>query len=311
MGTAGPATAFGQVIAPLDPAGFAVEVWERASMVFPGRPERFAGLGMNFARFATAIGTLAPGSIRANWVEPDGTGNYVPVAAADCRRCYEQGRTICVTGLDQGVPELADLARDTRRTMGLAGAVGVNAYLSPAGRGFGLHFDMQSVFILQIEGEKRWVYGTRPAASAPPEAMDAYPDRERAWFRARFPDVPLTEPEATEWQQCLLRPGDALYLPPGTWHRGVAGTYSLALTLTCCPRSFASLLTPLLQGGLLMREPWRRNLPCRVAAADARSSETFIADRLAELRHWAADVSAADLARLWDGVLSADAPSDR
>ena len=299
--------AFRRVIEPLDLATFVGDVWERRSMLFPGSPARFGDLDVDFDRFAQAIHRLPPNSIRGNHVESDGTGRYFPIRAEDCQQGFEQGLTLCVTNLHLGVPALVDLATDTRRTLGLAGEVVVNAYLSPAGRGFGLHFDPQSVFILQLEGEKHWMYGTEPAATFPPVGMDANPEDGRQRFRERHPAIPLTEPRACAWQQCLLRPGDALYLPAGTWHQGTAGDYSLALTLTCCTRDFSSLLTPLLQRGPFVSEPWRRNLPCRPEAEDGSARERFIAERVDELKQWVATLSTTDLARVWDEVLSAEA----
>ncbi|MDH4744514.1 cupin domain-containing protein [Sphingomonas sp. CBMAI 2297] len=301
------AATFRQLIEPLDMTAFVAGVWERRSMVFHGSPERFQGLDLDFAAFARAIHHLPPNSIRANSVESDGTGRYPYIDAADCRHRFEQGQTICVTELQTCAPRLLDLARDTHQALGLAGTVCVNAYLSPAGRGFGLHFDTQSVFILQLEGEKHWRYGDGPAVAFPPEGMDACPDAGRQRFRERYPAIALAEPGASAWHQCLLRPGDVLYLPPGTWHQGTAGDYSLALTLTCCTHDFSALLTPLLRETLLRSEPWRRNLPCRAAAQDGRTREAFIADRIVELRQWAEDLSPPDLARLWEELAPAEA----
>jgi len=296
------AGAFLRLIEPLELVEFLARVWERRSMAFPGSAGRFSGFDLDFDRFADAFGTLPPNSIRGNRVDADGTGHYFPIEAEHCRSGFDQGLTICVTGLHQAVPELVDLAEDTRGTLGLAGEVTVNAYLSPAGRGFGLHFDPQSVFILQLEGEKHWIYGTEPATTFPPVGMDANPEEKRHRFRARYPHSSLVEPQASQWQQRLLRPGDALYLPPGTWHQGTAGDYSLALTLTCCTRDFSSLLGPLLRRELFSSEQWRRNLPSRLTAEGGPARDAFIAERIDDVRRWAATLSTAELARLWDQV---------
>jgi len=297
---------FRRLIAPMEPAGFVAESWERRALPLPGDPRRFDGLEVDFDRFGVAIGHLPPNSLRANRVESDGTGRYVHVGPEDCRACFDQGMTICVTNLHLAMPRLRELARDTRRALALAGAVSVNAYLSPAGRGFGLHLDPQSVFILQVEGEKHWLYGAEPAAAFPPRGMDAFPDSGREAFRQRHPEIPLAEPGDTVWNRCLLRPGDALYLPPGTWHQGTAGDYSLALTLTCCTLEVSSLLGALLQGGLFTRDSWRRNLPSGLAAGAGLSRERFIADRLDELRQWVAALSPGDVARAWDSTASTE-----
>lgn len=298
---------FRRIIEPLDPATFAAEIWERRPMVFRGGPRRFQDFGVDLERFERALGELPPGSLRANRIDGDGIGHYFQIAAADFQTCFAQEQTICATNLQLGFPRLVDLARDTRRTLGLAGPVIVNAYLSPAARGFGLHLDTQSVFILQLEGEKHWLHGAGPAAAFPPEGMDAYPDSKRERFRRLHPQAPLTEPRDCEWRQCRLRPGDALYLPAGTWHQGTAGEHSLALTLTCVTLDFSFLLTPMLHQGLFASEGWRRNLPCQLAAEGGSSKEAFIAERLDELRRWLDRLSPSDVARRWEDILSAQA----
>ena len=72
------------------------------------------------------------------------------------------------------------------------------------GGGVGPHIDSYDVFLLQVQGRRRWRIGKARA----PQLV---------------PDVPLKilahfEPEH-EW---LLEPGDMLYLPPGWAHEGVA-----------------------------------------------------------------------------------------
>ena len=77
------------------------------------------------------------------------------------------------------------------------------SYASDGG-GVGPHFDSYDVFLLQVEGRRRWRIGRNANA-------------------VLEPDVPLKiianfEPEE-EW---LLEPGDMLYLPPRWAHDGVA-----------------------------------------------------------------------------------------
>ena len=76
-----------------------------------------------------------------------------------------------------------------------------------AGGGVGPHVDSYDVFLLQIEGQRRWRIGA-DAQGATLALRDDVPLRMLAHF----------EP-AQEW---LLGPGDMLYLPPGWAHDGVA-----------------------------------------------------------------------------------------
>lgn len=72
------------------------------------------------------------------------------------------------------------------------------------GGGVGPHIDSYDVFLLQIEGRRRWQVGR----VARPRLRDDVPLKMLAGFVAR-----------EEW---LLEPGDMLYLPPGWGHEGVA-----------------------------------------------------------------------------------------
>ncbi|MDR8729814.1 cupin domain-containing protein [Burkholderia pseudomultivorans] len=72
------------------------------------------------------------------------------------------------------------------------------------GGGVGPHFDSYDVFLLQVEGRRRWRIGAQKDLSL-------------------LPDVPLKILEHFEpSEEWLLEPGDMLYLPPHIAHDGVA-----------------------------------------------------------------------------------------
>jgi 50S ribosomal protein L16 3-hydroxylase len=72
------------------------------------------------------------------------------------------------------------------------------------GGGVGPHVDQYDVFLLQAQGRRRW----RIARRFDPALVDGLPLRVLARFE-----------HEDEW---VLEPGDALYLPPGVAHEGVA-----------------------------------------------------------------------------------------
>lgn len=77
------------------------------------------------------------------------------------------------------------------------------SYASDGG-GVGPHFDSYDVFLIQVQGRRRWRIGRQPDA----QLRDDVPLKIIANF------VPEEE--------FLLEPGDMLYLPPGWAHDGVA-----------------------------------------------------------------------------------------
>ncbi|WP_239655745.1 JmjC domain-containing protein, partial [Streptomyces sp. M10] len=97
-----------------------------------------------------------------------------------------------------------------------------NAYVPPPqNRGFDDHYDVHDVFVLQIEGTKRWLVH-RPV----------HPDplRDQPWTdrRSAVAEAAASEP----YLDVVLAPGDVLYLPRGWLHAAQAqGAVSVHLTL--------------------------------------------------------------------------------
>lgn len=97
--------------------------------------------------------------------------------------------------------------------------VGCSAYLTPrASQGFPPHYDDVEVFVLQLEGSKRWRLYDRPDGHTCPAA-----DRTTEFAREE-----LGEP----LQTLTLHAGDLLYLPRGVVHQALAQADSHSLHLT-------------------------------------------------------------------------------
>ena len=294
---------FRRALAPLTDEDFLRDYWESRSIAIPGGSDKHDGLHFDFERFALALERMPPGSVKASSVSATGEGTYTTIGAEEARSCFTAGMTICVTGIDHQVPELARLGRDTREALGLAGEVLCNCYLSPEGTGFGMHFDVQSVFLLQIEGSKYWQFADRPSIEFPPEATDALPAHRLDEYRRRHPAAVLQDPGDAQWLEHDLQPGGLLYMPPGTWHRGRAASYSLAITLTCCTHAFTNELIGLLERRLFGNSSWRRNLPAVIDGGPGNGLpmevESFIESRLAELHQLVTALRPGDFASAW------------
>lgn len=77
------------------------------------------------------------------------------------------------------------------------------------GGGVGPHLDSYDVFLVQVEGTRRWRWRDRPASSPRDRALvDGAPLKRLAHF------------EPTD--EAILAPGDLLYLPPSCAHEGTA-----------------------------------------------------------------------------------------
>jgi bifunctional lysine-specific demethylase and histidyl-hydroxylase NO66 len=102
-------------------------------------------------------------------------------------------------------------------------------------QGFAPHFDDVDVYVLQVEGRKRW----RVYAPLPGHALPRYSSRD-------FLDAEI----GTCMLDAVLAPGDLLYLPRGTIHQAesLPGDASLHLTVSADhQRSWADLLEAALQ----------------------------------------------------------------
>ena len=148
------------------------------------------------------------------------------------------------------------------------------SYASDGG-GVGPHVDSYDVFLLQVQGRRRWRIG-------------------RAHDKTLVPDVPLKilahfEPEH-EW---LLEPGDMLYLPPGWAHDGVAEGECLTASIGYRAPGREQLGRELLQRLLDDAEA----VPEEVLYRDPKQAATAEPGRIpAELRAFALDAMARTLA---------------
>ena len=150
-------------------------------------------------------------------------------------RLFADGATIVLQGLHRTHPPLIDFAQALTRDLGHP--VQVNAYVTPAqARGFGDHYDVHDVFVLQVAGQKRWIVH---------EPVLRHPTRDQPWGdrRAAVEAAARTDPVL----DVVLRPGDALYLPAGFVHAAQAlGETSAHLTVGVHVWSRTHLLAGLL-----------------------------------------------------------------
>lgn len=186
----------------LSPAGFMRRHWQKQPLLVRGALTD-ALPGIDRARlFALA----AQEGVEARLVVQDGRRWSVrpgPIPRRVLPPLSRSGWTLLVQGVD-----LHDEA--AHRLLGRFRFVAdarlddvMLSYASPGG-GVGPHIDSYDVFLLQVEGRRRWRIGR----VARPKLRDDVPLKMLDNFVAR--------------QEWLLEAGDMLYLPPGWGHDGVA-----------------------------------------------------------------------------------------
>jgi quercetin dioxygenase-like cupin family protein len=151
--------------------------------------------------------------------------------AIDSGRIYAHfraGKTLIHGGLNLTRPNLRTLARSM--TDRLAAKSEVVAFLTPAGQRGAAHSDPTDVYVVQLEGTKRWQIWATPQVRRAGDDKDSFPSLPE-------PDLDLS-----------LQPGDVLYIPHGTPHRAAAEeSVSLHLTVVAGPRMWAHHLLSAVQ----------------------------------------------------------------
>ena len=159
---------------------------------------------------------------------------------------YRDGATVVLQGLHLTDPHLARFANNL--ALELDQPVQINAYLSPSSaRGLDVHFDYHDVFVVQLDGTKRWrVWSPTERSRDPIGGTHTVPRPRPDELGAPILDL-------------VLEPGDVLYLPRG--HPHVAETTD---------RASAHLTVGLL--AITWHRVVRRAIDDEIAAGRLRSS---------------------------------------
>ncbi len=262
-----------------DTDAFARDVWGRAPLLSRAEslPASFTdlldaagvdelvstrGLRTPFLRVAKAGSTLASREFTA----AGGVGAGVTDQVSDDRlvALFVDGASMVLQALHRTWPPVVSFAADLAAELGHP--VQVNAYVTPPqSQGFSDHYDVHDVFVLQVEGEKRWMVRqpVHPAPLRDQPWTDHAPDVARAAQEEPLLDV-------------VLRPGDCLYLPRGFLHAATAlGGVSTHLTVgvhTWTRHALAEELVQVLLAELARDADVRASLPL---GADVGSVESI------------------------------------
>jgi lysine-specific demethylase/histidyl-hydroxylase NO66 len=176
------------------------------------------GLRTPFLRVAKNGATLTDRAFTA----PGGVGAGIADQVSDDKlvRLFADGSTLVLQALHRVLPPILEFCQQLAAELGHP--VQANAYVTPSqNQGFSAHYDVHDVFVLQIEGEKRWLI--HPPVLESPLRDQPWADR-KAQVEKRAQEPPLID--------AVLRPGDCLYLPRGYLHAATAlGGVSTHLTL--------------------------------------------------------------------------------
>jgi ribosomal protein L16 Arg81 hydroxylase len=214
---------------PVSAASFFDDYWERRPLVIPrAERERFTrlldvagierlmcegGIRMPAFRLVKDGSPLPPGDYTDDI--PWRPGSFSQIASIE-RVAAEvaAGATLVLQALHLWSPAVAVYCRGLETRLGFP--VQANAYLTPAAaQGFAVHHDTHDVFVLQVEGSKRWrLY----------EPRLELPLKDQRWSS----DLGDVGPPIDEF---TLEAGDTLYVPRG-WPHEAETSHDEALHLT-------------------------------------------------------------------------------
>ncbi|WP_309124087.1 JmjC domain-containing protein [Arthrobacter sp.] len=247
---------------------FADDVWGRTALLTRGASDfsdlfsaeavdelvSRRGLRTPFLRVAKG-GTTFPDS---SFTSPAGVGATISDQLDDTAlwRKFADGATLVLQALHRTWEPVSDFS--SRLSTELGHPVQANAYITPPqNRGFDDHYDVHDVFVMQIEGTKRWIIH---------EPVHTDPLRVQPWTDRRSTVAEAAKGEA--YIDTVLEQGDVLYLPRGWLHAAQAqGEVSIHLTFGIHSWTRYALAEQLAQAALaaLCDDPeMRRTLPLGV-----------------------------------------------
>jgi 50S ribosomal protein L16 3-hydroxylase len=190
----------------LTPQAFLDKHWQKQPLLVRGA---VPGIGAPLATDALFALACEPRIISRLIVAPRGDANWNlrrgPFEARDFEVLPPDGWTLLIQEADRHVAACASLLERFRFVPNWRVDDVMLSYATDGG-GVGPHLDRYDVFLIQAQGRRRWRIGGEPLEDARLE-----------------PGVELPVLAEFEYdQEWLLEPGDALYLPPGIAHEGVA-----------------------------------------------------------------------------------------
>ena len=203
------------------------------------------------------------------------------------------GATLRGSHIEHYLPRVRAFCQCLERALQMA--MRVNVYATPPfSQGFGPHFDLDDIFVVQVAGEKSWILHTEYAAQeeAPNGDMPFDPMRHQAHGS---PD-------------CLrLGVGDVLYLPRGFMHEARTGSSgSIHLTFAAIGTKLSELVQQMVRALAVTDARLRRTLPVQ-----GLSHEELLATLQSEIRSCLDRLSDTDTLELAIGAMQRSFASHR
>jgi 50S ribosomal protein L16 3-hydroxylase len=209
---------------------FLSNAWRRSFTLFPG--------AVNPAHYCVSreeIGQLVASElVESRLVGTDHAQTWGPFEDTGEGDLLPQGQLLLVHCLEQHLPRISQMLMDHFSFMPRWQIDDVMISVGKDGASCGAHFDHYDVFLVQVEGSKRWQLDRQNHNDN--ELRDDVDIRLLSTFR---PEEELT-----------LNPGDVLYVPPGAGHHGICEGYSVTLSVGIRNPALNEIFAELMQDAL-------------------------------------------------------------
>ena len=293
-----------RLLGALSPQEFLRDYWQQKPVYLPSQERNASVEGLNIdLDTLISLAERLPGHCYAYFRDDGDIANSEFVTRSEqVRALTAAGMTIVLREAHREHAGAAMWLSNLKTELGcLADASSFAAiFHSPPGKGYGLHFDGPPVLSIQLSGSKTWRFGRKPAVRNPPQGVQASGLES---FKALYPWIDIALPRQDELIEQTLNPGDALYLPSGTWHAVAAGDASTAISFVLMPTPSHRLVTRYLDEMLRERDDWRRSPALIPGSMDLEHTRTHT-ERLAHqyieaLKSVVSRLSSQDLAENW------------
>jgi hypothetical protein len=278
---------------------FFKNTWNKKSLFLKGEHAgKFAPLHDSNWRKGNHFESLLAASIDENGMQVERS-----IESNQIEQLFLQGNTICadVSKSPTLNPFLQAFGTELQSAGGPCFA---KLYASTNDKGFAIHTDQFHVFVLQVEGRKRWYFESNP--SVPLAISGGHLNAQGVpTFSGAQAGMPMgvSVPSLESMESVVLEPGDLLYLPPGTWHVARALEHSVAISISPPRLTVGQLMLRTIEEALLQLPEWREDM---LSVLDnpkvgrvGISIEQMMANRLGSLRKHLDAIDARVFHRAW------------
>lgn len=189
-----------------------------------------------------------------------GSGGQVRVSGTRPEALLQLGLTVFFADIRDAVPGSRVFLAELEAALGVPPCSVIGVFVNAPGSGLPMHHDSHDQLLIQLSGEKDFTYARGAHARHP--GLQFSPDTrvhpEFASVYGRALPASVEEIEERGLETVRLKPGSALFLPAGCFHRTTEQSeVCMSLSIAVRPPSYADLVLGGLRARLLREERFR------------------------------------------------------